>query len=269
MDYVLLMALMAGLIPFAAIRTTPRLANNISFWAALNPWKTRFMFAGAQIALGASGILLGERLADSGMHFTDLSKDIMLGTFLTSALFYPVRHASVRLLKHSYLRQKAFDLALAMSGFLLMINVGNTNPDLTADFKRMVNFTGNVDQNVKLLDDQNQIRKSVTYVRGEKEFMVEPDIAQKKEMSTGVKILLTVLTIIAGLVLGYLLAAAACGLSCNGMEGLAYLVGIGGGILLITLAVLTIKRIWHPDRKRRAKPSGVPDTIPAEGTLQV
>lgn len=269
MDYILLMALMAGIIPFAAIKAKPGLANNISFWAAMNPWKTRFMFAGAQVALGASGILLGASLADSGMHFTDLSKDIMLGTFLTSALLYPVRHASVRLLKHSYLRQKAFDLALAMSGFLLMINVGNTNPALTSDFNIMAGFKANIDQNVRLLDDQNQIRRSVTYVRGEKELMVEQDIVQKKEMSKGTKIALTVLTIIAGLGLGFLLAAAACSLSCNGMEGLAYLVGIGGGILLITLAVLVIKRIWNPKHKNRAKPSGVPGALPAEGTLQV
>lgn len=269
MDYLLLMALMAGIIPFAAIKAKPQLANNISFWAAMNPWKTRFMFAGAQVALGASGILLGTRLADSGMHFTDLSKDIMLGTFLTSALLYPVRYSSVRLLKHSYLRQKAFDLALALSGFLLMINVGNTNPDLKTNFNRMANFKANIDQNVRLLDDQNQIRKSMTYVRGEKELMVEQDIVQKKEMSKGTKIALTVLIIIAGLGLGYLLVAAACGLSCNGMEGLAYLVGIGGGILLITLAILVIKRIWNPKRKNRAKPSGVPGALPAEGTLQV
>jgi len=43
-------------------------------------------------------------------------------------------------------------------------------------------------------------------------------------MSKGIKILLTVLTILAGLGLGYLLLLAACGIACNGMEGLAYLV---------------------------------------------
>jgi hypothetical protein len=269
MDFVLLMALLAGMIPFAAIRATPRLANNISFWAAMNPWKTRFMFAGAQIALGASGILLGGRLADSGMHFTDLSKDIILGTFLTSAFFYPVRYASVRLLKHSYLKQKAFDLALAISGFLLMVNTGN-DPLFRASLINMININGNEQQTLRTPGDFSQAPKHmVLYQQNDSQFQESQPAPMRKEPTRGLKILYTVLAVLGGLGLAWLLAMAACGLSCNGMEGLAYLVGIGGGILLIVLAVLLIKSIWNPRHKRKANPSKVPGSIQTDGTLQI
>ncbi len=55
-----MMAILAGLIPLATIKASPKLASDISFWAAMNPWKTRFMFAGTQIAMGTAGFMLGE-----------------------------------------------------------------------------------------------------------------------------------------------------------------------------------------------------------------
>jgi hypothetical protein len=137
--FILMMAVLAGLIPLAAIKATPKLAENISFRAAMNPWKTRFMFAGIQIALGAAGLLLGKRLADNGIHLSDLSRDLLLGAFLTSSVLYPVRNTSIKLIKHSYLRQKAFDLALAISGFMLMVNAGN-DPVMRASLTRMVSL---------------------------------------------------------------------------------------------------------------------------------
>ena len=266
--FILMMAILGGLIPLAAIKASPKLASNISFWAAMNPWKTRFMFAGIQIALGTAGVMLGERLADNGIHFSDLSRDILVGAFLTSSLLYPVKYSSINFFKHSYLRQKAFDLALALSGFMLMVNAGN-DPGMRASFTNMVNFKGHEQQNVNMLNYNSQKPKQLLYYPNDKQLQDEQTAPQKKETSRGLKILYTVLAVLAALVLGCLLAAAACGLSCNGMVGLAYLVGIGGGILLIGLAIGVIKSIWHPKYKKRIKPSEGTDSIPQEGTLQI
>jgi hypothetical protein len=68
--------------------------------------------------------------------------------------------------------------------------------------------------------------------------------------------------------LGFLLAVASCEIYCNGMVGLSFLVGIGGGVLLIVLAVGLIKSIWHPKPKNRIKPSETNDQIPQGHTLQ-
>ena len=266
--FILMMAVLAGLIPLAAIKGSPKLSANISFWAAMNPWKTRFMFAGIQIALGTAGVLLGEKLADNGILFSDLSRDLLLGTFLTSVMLYPVKHTSIKLFEHSYLRQKTFDLALAISGFMLMVNAGN-DPGMRASFTNMVNFKGHEQQNVNMLNYNSQTPKQLLYYPNDKQLQDEQTAPQIKETSRGLKILYTVLAVLAALVLGCLLAAAACGLSCNGMVGLAYLVGIGGGILLIGLAIGVIKSIWHPKHKKRIKPSEGTDSIPQEGTLQI
>jgi len=266
-SFILMMAILAGLIPFGAIKATPNIARNISFWTAMNPWKTRFMYAGIQIALGSSGFLLGKQLAENGIQFSDLSKDLLLGVFLTSSLLYPVRYSTVKLFKHSYLRQKAFDLALALSGFMLMVNAGN-NPQWTSSLTSMINLKGNEQSNVNMLNEHSQTPKQLVYYQDVNQLQVEEPVPQKRERSLGMNILLTALAVLAGLGLAYLLAAAACGLACNGMEGLAYLVGIGGGLLLIGLAIWVIKSIWHPKHKRRTNPSEVPNPIPSEGTLQ-
>ena len=264
--FILMMAVLAGLIPLAAIKATPKLAENISFRAAMNPWKTRFMFAGIQIALGITGVLLGKRLADNGIHLSDFSRDILLGAFLTSSVLYPVKHTSIKLLKHSYLRQKAFDLALAISGFMLMVNAGN-DPLMRASFTRMVSFKSNEQQNVNMLDAHSQASKQLLYYQNDKQLQDEQTAAQKKEKAR--KISLTILAVLVTVVLGFLVAAAACGLACNGMEGLAAAVGIGGGILLITLAIWAIKSIWHPKQKKRIKPSESNYPTPQEGSLQI
>ena len=266
-NLILLLAALAGLIPFAAIKAKPKLARSISFWTAMNPWKTRFMYAGIQIALGGSGFLLGKQLVENGIQFSDLSKDLLLGVFLTSSLLYPVRYTSVKLFKHSYLRQKAFDLALALSGFMLMVNAGN-NPEWTSSLMNMINLKGNEQSNVTMLIDHSQTPKQLVYFQNGNLLQDEKPVPQNRERGPGINILLTILAVLAALGLAYLLVLAACGLSCNGMEGLAYLVGIGGGLLLIGLAIWVIKSIWHPKHKRRPNPSEIPDPIQSEGTLQ-
>ncbi len=265
---ILMMAILAGLIPLAAIRATPGLTANISFWAAMNPWKTRFMFAGLQVALGTTGVLLGEKFADNGIHFSVLSRDLLLGAFLASSLLYPVKHTSIKLFKHSYLRQKAFDLALAISGFMLMVNAGN-DPVLRASLTNMANFKSHEQQNVKMLNDQNQVPKQLLYYQNDKQVQDEQPASPYNEPSRGKKIFLTVLAVLATLVLGWLVAAAACGLSCNGMVGLAYVAGIGGAGLVVAFAIWAIKSIWHPKPKKRIKPAEGTYSTPREGTLQI
>lgn len=266
--FILMMAILAGLIPISMIRVTPGLAANISFWAAMNPWKTRFMFAGLQVALGTTGVLLGEKFADNGIHFSVLSRDLLLGAFLTSSLLYPVKHTSIKLFKHSYLRQKAFDLALAISGFMLMVNAGN-DPVLRASLTNMVNFKSHEQQNVKMLNDQSQAPKQLLYYQNYKQVQDEQTASQYKEPSRKLKIFYTVLAVLAAIGLGFLVAAAACGLSCNGMVGLAYVVGIGGAGLVIAFAIWLIKSIWHPKPKIRNKPAEGAFSTPRKGTVQI
>jgi hypothetical protein len=265
--FILMMAILAGLIPLAAIKANPELAANISFWAAKNPWKTRFMFAGIQIALGTAGVMLGEKLANNGIHFSDLSRDMLVGAFLTSSALYPVKYTSIKLFKHSYLRQNAFNLALAISGFMLMVNAGN-DPGMRASLTKMVSFNGREQKNVNMLNDHNQAPKQLVYYQNERRLQDVHPAPKNEEKTRGSKIASTVLIILLALGLGFLVGAAACGIYCNGMVGLAFLVGIGGEGLLIYLATLVIRSIWHPKQKKGIKPSEGTESIPQTDTLQ-
>jgi hypothetical protein len=53
------------------------------------------------------------------------------------------------------------------------------------------------------------------------------------------------------------------------MQGLAALVGIGGGVLIVVLAILVIKSIWNPRRVKRIKTSKDTNPIPQKSAIQV
>jgi sterol desaturase/sphingolipid hydroxylase (fatty acid hydroxylase superfamily) len=148
-----------------------------------------------------------------------------------------------------------------------MVNAGN-DPGMRASLTNMVSFKGHQQQNVNILNYNSQKPKQLLYYPNDNQLQDEQTAPQKKETSRGLKSFYTVLAVLAALALGFLVAAAACGLSCNGMVGLAFLVGIGGGGLVIAFAVWLIKSIWHPKHKKRIKPSEGTDSIPQEGALQ-
>jgi hypothetical protein len=265
--FLLMMAITTGLIYFAAIKASPKLTSNISFWAAVYPWRTRFMFAGIQIALATAGVLVGEKLADNGIHFSGISRDLLLGAFLTSSLVYPEKNASFNIFEHSYLRQKVFDLALALSGFMLMVNAGN-DPGMRATLTSMVSFKGHEQQNVNMLNDHSQAPKQLVYYQNDEQLQNEQTPPRNKETSRGFKIFYTVMAILVAAGLGYLVAVGACGLYCNGMVGLASIAGIGGAGLIIASAILVLKSIWHPKHKKRIKSPEGTYSRQKEATLQ-
>jgi len=147
-----------------------------------------------------------------------------------------------------------------------MVNAGN-DPGMRASLARMVSFKSHEQQNINMLNAPSQAPEQLLYYQDDKQVQDEQTATQKKEKSR--KIGLTLLAVLGALVLAYFLALAACGLVCNGMEALAFVVGIGGGFLLITLAIWAIRSIWHPKQKKRMKPSEGNYPTPQEGTLQI
>jgi hypothetical protein len=241
---ILLMALLAGVIPFVVLKSNPKLAAEISFLAAMNPWKTRLIFAGLDTGLMVSGLLLGAKMADSGIHFSHISRYLLMGVFLTSTLLYPVRSASSKLLRRTYMKQKSFDLALAVSGFMLMVNAGN-DPSVRSDIQRLAGFRDNELQYG--VNAQTEGQKHFLLFQTDKQQQNDQTASDQDKSEHTRKVIGTILISLLAVVLTFLLAAGACGLACNDMTGLAYLVGIGGGGLLIWLTILAIRRLWRPN----------------------
>ena len=263
----LLMALLAGLIPLGIIKANPKLAANISYWAAMNPWKTRLMFALVNTGLIASGLLIGKHLADNSVHFSNLSRDMLFGVFLSSVLLYREKHTSIKLLKHTYLKQKAFDLALSVSGFMLMVTAGN-DPDMRVSFTKLTELKGSeLQSTVKSVDQSEATGQLVLYKNEDRQqdqtnsYIEEEKLMKRK---TGLRIL----TVLGAIILGVAVAGGACALECNGMTGLAYITGVGGGLLIAALVVAAFKAIRKLQPKKEIKPSEGTDSVPSESVLQ-
>lgn len=266
--FVYLMAMLAGLIPFGMIKAFPSMAANISFWAAMNPWKTRVMFAGTNTILITGGLMLGSNLADSGIHFSDLSRYLLMGTFFASSLLYPFRNTSNRLYRHSYSKQKAFDLAVAISGFMLMVNVGN-DPEARTVMTNMITFNNRDQQSENTVAGAGYAPRNLMYYETAGQVQDDKKIPDADERIRREKIGNTILVSVLALLLAFGVTVGACALSCNGMTGLAALLGIGGGGLVIGLTIWAIRKIWGPRSARKTRPPAVADPLPAKETYRV
>lgn len=244
-----LLGLITGVFTLGGLISTPGMAGKISYWAAVNPKKTRFIIGGIQIITGFAGLILGTEMAHRGMQCSDASRNMLVATFLASSVLYPVRKSPLRILKRTYLRQKIHDILLFISGFLLMVWVGNhfSRPtDIPAGTMQQSGY--NASHNIQTTGHQSVY----TY---KAQLQDEPANPEKKGLSASAKVLLTVLTIVGFCAAAYGIAAASCGLACSGLNALAVLVAVVGGILAIGLAYLALKAIFNPKNRRIPKPA--------------
>ncbi len=254
-NLIYLLGLISGIITLGGLISTPGLAGKISYWAAVNPKKTRFIIGGIQVLTGFAGLILGTEMSHRGMQCSDASRNMLIATFLASALLYPVRKSPVRILKRTYFRQKIHDLLLFISGFLLMVWVGN-------HFSRQTDYPASLRNTAGTMQQPGYDAFSTFLTPGhqvlytyEAQLQDEPASPEKKGLSTGAKVLLTVLTIVAFCAAAYGIAAASCGLACSGLNGLAIIVAVAGGLLIIALSYWALKAIYNPKNRRIPKPA--------------
>jgi hypothetical protein len=246
---VFLMTLLAGCLSLIGLKSAPDFSRNISHWATINPWKTRFLITGIHVLTGTAGIILGKKLADSGTHFTELSKNLSIAIFLTSALLYPVRKSPTELFKHTYLRQKTHDLALFLSGFMLIVNVGNHYSELNPSFASLLGTRNFKQQQEHVSSNNIQVPNQLVFYKSENQSQDGSSVVQKKELGDWAKFFLTILAIAVACGLGYGLAVLSCSIACSGSQGLAALVGIGGLIGIIALLFWALRSIFSSKHK--------------------
>jgi hypothetical protein len=239
-----------GLLSLAGLKSTPNLAGNISYWAALHPGKTRFIISVIQIMTGLAGLMLGTKLAYMGTHLSDLSKSIVAATFFTSVLLYPVRKSRIRLIKRTYFKQKTHDLVLFFSGFMFMVYAGNY---YAGQINSLTNIGGKQDylelrEYVQL--EKKPMQNPPVFLQQTNQEQDKPATPPKEGWSAGLKVLLTILTFGAAIGFGYGVAALSCELSCSGLNGLAVIVAILGAALIAFLFYISMKAIFNPKHKR-------------------
>jgi len=244
---VYLTVLFAGLLSLMGIKITPDLSASISYWAALNPWKSRFIISIIQIMTGTAGLILGSKLAYMGTHFTDFSRTVVAAIFFTSVVLYPVRKSRIRLIKRTYFRQKTHDLVLFFSGFLFMIYAGNS-------YSKQINSLTNLAENRNYMDQQEYVQLEKGILHDPTVFLQNANLEQDKPAKTskygwevGLKVFFTIL---ASVLLGFGVAALSCELSCSGLNGLAVIVAILGAGLIALLLYFSMKAIFNPKHRQ-------------------
>jgi hypothetical protein len=221
----------SGLFSLFLLKRGQRKAGEFSYWAAKNPWKARAILTSAHLATGISAITLGNHLLNEGVYFSDTSNYLSMAAFSTSALLYSSTN--------SFIQRKIHDTILFTTGTIMLISVGNQ-------------YTFTNQDNSYLAIPSHRFTTNYSYIENSSE-KIAPVKDEPSKKSTGAKIGLTVLAVVLFAVLAYGLAALSCSIACSGNEGMAAIVGIGGGIGLIALLVISLKAIYRkaPNKKKQ------------------
>ncbi len=221
---------------FLGRKRTKRLAN----WASNNVKTSRRLLIGSRILLGLASLQLGRIIQSVGFELSDWSVYALSAVFALNVLLYPVKNTAKRIWKSNFIRRKLHDLALVAVTSALLISFGN----ISSQQSNMNSFG-------------RQITEAFTYAPTATSS--EADYMDYEKRSTGEiigNILLSILALALFVGVIMLLAVISCELSCNGQEGLAALVMIGGATLAILGIIYLFKRIW--------KPRGVPVSEPTQ-----
>ncbi len=234
--------------------------KSISFWAKHNPWKARLIIVVSHILLILIACWVGIKLFSYDFQIPALLLYLFILIFIIAAAFYPAEK------KKNYLHQKISDFTLAASTFCMIICLANNQTISGTIFNTIKASSHSSIKPGKETPTAEQILASLKYrdksslTKTEKrilkkEFKDQLKIYTKAKISgnrsTAGDAALIMLAIIVALGLLYVVAALACGISCNGSEGAAIVVAVLGTAAVILGLVLVIKRITRGPRKKK------------------
>ena len=243
--------------------------RNISVWAKTHQWPARIIIILSFLLLTVTGIITGLLLKDITVTVPAFALIALIITYGLAGIFYPKKTEKRRLSTAGfYRRQKTGDFLLAASTFGMIVCISNnSNPAATyfpflqaatnaksslpgdstvKNYKSFLNFSASMkNEEGKMLKWKERKKLLKEQVKG---------IKRSTEHSKGEKTALIILSVLVALGLIYLVTALACNLSCNGAEGAAILVGIGGTAVVIFLLVLAIRGITGKKKKPVEKP---------------
>jgi hypothetical protein len=203
--------------------------RTISVWAYRNPWPARILLALLHITLICLGYALAQLLemqASMAWMLGFASFTIAIGYFLLTRKW----------------SSRCRHLLIASASFWLVVFFFQSGGGL----------------------DSMGFGYPVQQVKAAKTADDVPKLAKKKKVQLfkflkrgsdekGGKVVLTILTVLAALVLVFLVGSLSCSLACSGADALALIVGIGGLALVLLGMIAVLKRI-----KRGPKQKDIP-----------
>ncbi|HAD12464.1 MAG TPA: hypothetical protein DCF33_08495 [Saprospirales bacterium] len=227
--------------------------KNLSRWAKSHPIQARWIIAAAHLLLFLLAFCAGFLLWLNDFEYSPIALDVFTTLFLLGVIFYPIKRAKHLLWKHSYERQKTFDFVIVLTGFLSLTSLTSIKMEQAS----MSASTAYALKTASLMPEEKSsqrtsFREKISWrhlVKNAK--MLKKELKQARKLSktegdqVGLKILLTVLTFILAIGLAGVIAYLSCWLACDGMEGAATLVAIGGVALIVFLTIISIRAIWQ------------------------
>lgn len=240
--------------------------KKLSSWASHHKWPARIMLVVSLQLLNITGIITGVLLKDLGIFLPAFSFLIITIVFFSGLFFYPKKQE-----KHFYApgsfyrRQKICDGLLAASAFCMFLCISNDRTPFKTYFAQYSAASASVPSSFKD-SSHNAFRMMVSFARSmkdengkmlkwkERKKLLKEQVKQIKqstELSSGAKTALTILCVLVAIGLIFLALSLACDLSCNGHDGAAVLVVVGGTALVIFLFIIAIRAIYPGKRKKR------------------
>ena len=242
--------------------------RKISFWGRANKWNARLITITGTILLVLLGIATGSLLNDLAVHMPPATLTLLIIIYFVGVFLYPSKQNKNKDCRF-YQKQKTCDAILAASTFLLTAFIANNN------FRDIQFISGlqastiakpilPADSTVKKYKSITAFSASLKNENGEplkwkekKKLLKEQVRAIKKAegLSKSGETILVILSVIAALGLLYVVAALACGISCNGSAAGAIVVGVLGTAVVVFLLIRVIRSINRKKRKNQLQPS--------------
>jgi hypothetical protein len=253
--------------------------KKISLWGKNNPWKARIIIAVSHLLLTGMAIGLGIQSYLDDVRVSREMIEAFIIIFILAYFLYPIRGMKKGIFTHTYIRQKKHDFILAFSTFLFIGGATNQyayEPLAVSDAQLHVvpvvyrlkeqqkapsSIAAKKDFRMALKSYVKDIKLQVKEMKRKKNNGLSlPEGNYSKGGLVAAKVLLFLLTLSLAFFLFVGVASLACTLSCNGQEGAAVLVFIGGLSLIIFLMIISIRgivRMGKP-KKDRIIPSPEP-----------
>lgn len=240
--------------------------KKLSQWAKINPKLARIIIAISHVLVYVNSIFLGILLFLFDWGASKWLLVIVANLFFISYIFYPKkskkknkRNCSYLQYNRHYIRQKAHDFSLVISySIVIALGVNNFlmqpihgNNKVQQPIAKFIVYKPKVENHTtnrkQLKSEFKQKFKKVRKQIKQELRNLKKELKKKKDKkgSRLVKLLLFLLTVAAAVVLGFLILALSCNLSCSGKEGLAWVVLFLGWTGIIWLGIIVLKKIFR------------------------
>jgi hypothetical protein len=234
----------------------------LSYWAKSNPLKSRGILAMLHLAIIANTVYLAYLLFQQDYHLSPLWRTPLLIVIALALAFYPFPAWRQKGDTTHYLRQKTFDFLLVVaSTAFFVIHLMNIAQQPIAAPANAFTFTARtmalrepIQNNTGSMFKAFRMKIRSSFRESRQLYRIA---RQEGEISLGASIALIILVILAAFVLGVLVAALSCNLSCSGNESLAIVVLVAGWAWILVLGFLAIRAILR--RYTKSQESLIPE----------